>query len=207
MAVTANEFRWREWVLGEGEFAGKGPRSQPRPDVGYGGPGQKKVPQPWWRRFEEFLTRRNDHAETPGEKQGSPPKKIVRAKPGQLTVNFNVREFACHDGRQVPKIAVPALTRLCQQYLEPVRAQYGPVKILSGYRPRDYNAKIGGARFSQHIYELSPSSVAADFVCARGTPREWHRFLDGMLHDPGGLGLYSSFVHVDNRPVRARWTG
>ena len=32
MTVTAQEFRWREWLLGEGEFKDKGQKSQPRPD-------------------------------------------------------------------------------------------------------------------------------------------------------------------------------
>ena len=205
MAVTANEWLWREWVLGEGEFAQQGSRSEPRPDVGYGGPGQKPVPQPWWQRLEEFLTRRDDHHEVPGGPQGKPPKKIERAKPGQLTPHFHVSEFNCHDGRKVPAVAVPALDRLCTKYLEPLRAQYGNVKILSGYRPKDYNAKIGGATLSQHIYELTPNSVASDVVCARGRPVDWYRFLDRL--DPGGLGRYPTFVHVDNRPVRARWTG
>lgn len=203
--ITQKELLWREWVLGEGRYAGCGPRSTPRPDVGYGGPGQRKVPRAWWQRLEAFLVRRNDKAEPPGAPQGQRPGRIPRRPPGQLSPHFNVAEFDCHDGRKVPAVAWPALTRLCVDYLEPLRARYGPVKVMSGYRPRDYNAKIGGARFSQHIYELSPTSVAADVICARGTPASWYVFLSGL--NPGGLGRYASFVHVDNRPGHARWTG
>jgi hypothetical protein len=206
MAVTANEFRWREWILGEGEFAQQGSRSKPRPDVGYGGPGQKKVPTPWWTRLEEFLVRRNDKTETPGAEQPKTvPRKIPRAKPGQLTPHFTVDEFNCHDGRRVPAAAVPALDRLATKYLEAMRAQFGPVKILSGYRPKDYNASIGGAKFSQHIYELTPSSVAGDLIFRTGTPAQWATLADNL--GAGGVGRYPSFVHVDNRPDRARWTG
>lgn len=195
MAVSKSEFLWREWILGEGRFAGKGPRSQPRPNVGYGGPGQRPVPQTWWARLEAFLANRDDKQEP-----NSPP-----VPPGQLTPNFHVREFACKDGRQVPAFAVPALTSLCVTYLEPLRATFGPCLVMSGYRPADYNARIGGAKFSQHIYEITPSSVAADLIFRTGSPAQWAQLADNL--GAGGVGRYPSFVHVDNRPDRARWSG
>lgn len=197
MAVSKGEFLWREWVLGEGQYAGKGPRSEPRPNVGYGDPnqGQKPVPQTWWQRLEEFLARRNDHTEP------APPP----LDPAQLSPNFRTSEFDCHDGRKVPAIAIPALRQLCKVYLEPMRAHFCPGLVMSGYRPKDYNARIGGATLSQHIYELTPSSVAADLIFRTGTPAQWAQFADNL--GAGGVGSYPSFVHVDNRPVRARWTG
>lgn len=207
MAVSKNEFLWREWVLGEGRFKGRGSRSSPRPDVGYGDPGkgQKPVPQAWWKRLEAFLAKRSDYSE-PGRKNPEPSAPITPAKTGQLTPHFNVREFDCHDGRRVPAIAVPALTKLCR-LLEQMRDEFGSALVLSGYRPRDYNARIGGARFSQHIYEDTPSSVAADLVFARGNPARWQRAAAELK--AGGVGRYdrSGFVHVDNRPDVARWTG
>lgn len=195
MAVSQNEYLWREWVLGEGRYAGKGPRSQPRPNVGYGGPGQNPVPQTWWQRLEEFLARRNDHSEP------APPP----LDPDQLSPHFFTREFDCKDGRKVPAIALPALRLLCAGYLEPLRTVFGPCLVMSGYRPKDYNVRIGGAPLSQHIYELTPSSVAADLVFRTGTPAQWAQFADNL--GAGGVGSYPSFVHVDNRPVQARWTG
>jgi hypothetical protein len=204
--VGAKEFLWREWVLGEQRFAGAGPRSDPRPDVGYGGPGQRPVPKAWWARFEEFLVNRSDHAE-PGGGQPGKGSSTMPAPTGQLSPHFNVREFDCHDGRKVPAVAVPALKRLARDYLEPMRAKFGPAKVLSGYRPADYNARIGGAKFSEHIYDHSPESVAADLVFSRGTPALWAAEADRL--GAGGVGRYdrSGFVHVDNRPVRARWSG
>jgi hypothetical protein len=207
MSVSKNEFLWREWLLGEGRYKGKGPRSRPRPDVGYGDPskGQENVPPEWWGRLEAFLAKRSDYSE-PGRKTPEPPAPTAPAKTGQLTPHFNVREFDCHDGRRVPAVAVPALTKLCR-LLEQLRDEFGPAIVLSGYRPRDYNARIGGARFSQHIYELTPASVAADLVFATGTPASWARAAGE--HRAGGVGRYdrSGFVHVDNRPDLARWTG
>lgn len=198
-------FLWKEWVLGEERYAGRGARSSPRPNVGYGDPkrGQKPVPQTWWMALEAFLTRRNDKAE-PGVRP-KPGPKPVPVDVGRLTAHFHIREFACKDGRHVPKIAVPALLLLCKHYLEPMRAEFGPGTVMSGYRPADYNAEIGGASQSQHIYELTPSSVAADLIFARGRAGDW--YAKAVALGAGGAGRYSSFVHLDNRPGRARWSG
>lgn len=206
MSVSRSEFRWREWILGEGEFAGHGPRSLPRPNVGYGGPGQTAVPQTWWQRLEAFLAQRADYGE-PGRK-GDGPHPVKPGPATQLSPHFNVREFDCHDGRKVPAVAVHALTLLCLDILEPLHARFGVGHVLSGYRPADYNKRIGGATYSQHIYELTPGSVAADMQFAHGSPDDWAAFADTRLA-VGGLGVYptSGFCHFDNRPIRARWRG
>lgn len=127
--------------------------------------------------------------------------------------HFAYSEFDCHDGRQVPKASYPALDHLCQTYLEPLRAEFGAVHVTSGYRPQDYNARIGGASMSIHIYDYpgrEQDAVAADVWCDRGTPAEWAAFLEQF--DPGGLCPYpsSNFVHNDNRQrigmPDARWS-
>lgn len=199
MGVTAEEFLWREWVLGEERFKGKGARSEPRPKSI-----RPRIPDPWWERLEEHLVRRNDRHEV-GRDGGKPPVTTTPAVPGQLTVHFNVREFDCHDGRRVPAMAVPALKRLCVRYLEPMRMVFGPATVMSGYRPADYNRRIGGVRSSQHVYELTPDSVAADLIFRTGTPAQWAKLADQL--GAGGVGTYDTFVHVDNRPGRARWNG
>lgn len=210
MAVSKAEFAWREWFLGEGRFKGD-PRNYARraetgapPKIPDGKPPFAKTNN-WWARLEAFLAKRSDYSE-PGRK-GDNPGPITPSAPGQLTPHFNVREFDCHDGRKVPAVALPALTKLCTTYLEPMRNHFGPAHVLSGYRPEDYNRRVGGAKFSQHIYELTPDAVAADLVFRMGNPLEWARFADHL--GAGGVGRYdgSGFVHVDNRPERARWTG
>ena len=201
MAVSKTELLWREWFLGEGKFKGD-PRNYARRDE-TGAPA--KIPAAWWKRLEAFLAKRSDYSE-PGRK-GDTPGPVTPSNPGQISTHFHVREFDCHDGRKVPAIAVPALTRLATQLLEPMRAHFGPAHVLSGYRPADYNARIGGAKYSQHIYELTPDSVASDLVFRLGNPAEWAAFADQL--GAGGVGRYdnSGFVHVDSRPERARWSG
>jgi hypothetical protein len=206
--VSKRELHWREWVLGEGRYAERGPRSQPRPNFGYGGVGQKPVPRTWWARLEVFISKR----ERDFEPKPMPPDPADPAsRPGMLSAHYNVREFDCHNGRRVPQVAVPALARLAQQFLEPMRAKFGRGRVLSGYRPRDYNRKIGGASQSQHIYDDDPTTVAADLTFERGTPTQWaveaRRIADRLGY--GGVGEYptSGFVHMDNRRYRANWKG
>ena len=129
-----------------------------------------------------------------------------------LTPNFKASEFMCHDGSYCPVVARPAMAKLCRVYLEPMRAKFGVCYVLSGYRHELYNARIGGARHSQHIYEDNFESVAADLRFQRGTPAQWSAFakgLRGKAGGTGGIGRYdrSGFVHVDNRTYAATWTG
>jgi uncharacterized protein YcbK (DUF882 family) len=125
---------------------------------------------------------------------------------GQLTPHFKLSEFACKDGTQVPSASVPALTRLCEEVLEPLRERFGPCTVMSGYRPTAYNRRIGGAKFSQHIYDLHPGSVAADLIFPNGGPGDWAGAAEPLC-ERGGLGRYGTFIHVDNRGHRARWSG
>ena len=202
MAVSKQELLWREWLLGEGRF-----KNDPRNPARRGETGAPaRIPKVWWQRLEAFLARRHDKAEQPRAGKPTGPKKSPRAHdPERLSTHFHVREFDCKDGRRVPAAAVPALRSLCVNYLEPMRAAFGPCHVMSGYRHADYNRRIGGARYSQHIYELGPESVAVDVIFRLGTPRDWHRMADQLR--VGGLGLYPTFVHLDNRGGRARWSG
>ncbi len=208
--VTDAEFAWREWWLGESRFKEHGPRNREVRDR-TGAP--DRIPQEWWSRFEEFLARRHDGKE-PDLKPSMLRRALVavripqaRAEDGsELSPHFALAEFACKDGTTVPKASVPALQRLCREVLEPLREQFGPCTVMSGYRHKAYNARIGGARFSQHIYDLHPGSVAADLIFSRGRPADWAEAAEPLTAS-GGLGRYPGFVHVDNRPGKARWSG
>lgn len=121
----------------------------------------------------------------------------------RLSPHFDLIEFAEPGGGLPPARSIPVLKRLCSVYLEPLRASYGPTTVVSGFRSPEHNRAVGGAPLSQHVYGQHGYGVAADVVCARGTPRDWYALLDGL--GAGGLGLYPGHVHVDNRKRRARW--
>ena len=126
----------------------------------------------------------------------------------RITAHFRLREFACRDGTPVPPSAHAALRRLCERYLEPMRERFGPGTVVSGYRPRAYNERIGGAARSRHVYDEHRDEAAADVRFARGTPKEWADEAE-RLGAPG-VGRYerSGFVHVDTRRgPPARWSG
>lgn len=132
-----------------------------------------------------------------------------RSRPGQLTANFHVREFHCHDGTKVPANMHDDLRDLCRRVLEPLRDEFGACRVMSGYRHASYNASIGGASASFHIYDLRDSQPAADVIFERGNPAQWAARARELLGDTGGVGEYraSGFVHCDTRSYRADWSG
>ena len=130
----------------------------------------------------------------------------------RLSKHFTVEEFDCHDGTRVQARDHNGLSYLCRQFLEPLRKKYGAVHVNSGYRTRAYNARIGGASNSFHVYTIHDGNdQAADITCAKGRPADWHRTLAAIRQSKrggrGGLGLYGSFVHVDIRDYKADWRG
>ena len=129
-------------------------------------------------------------------------------EPLRLSPHFVLAEFHCKDTQRtpVPAAAIPALKRLVHGVLEPMREKFGTCTVHSGFRTDAKNAQVGGATQSQHLYHRTPNDVAADVTFARGTPQEWAAEGDRLLPQ-GGVGHYKTFVHVDNRTSRARWTG
>jgi zinc D-Ala-D-Ala carboxypeptidase len=75
-----------------------------------------------------------------------------------LTTNFTLSEMTKsetalrHNIDNTPGVtALENLQKLAEQVLQPVRNYYGMgVKVNSGYRSLDVNAKVGGSRTSDH---------------------------------------------------------
>ena len=76
----------------------------------------------------------------------------------QLTNNFSLAEMVKsdtalrHDMDNTPGEAeIENLKRLCEQVLQPVRDHFGKgVKVNSGFRHPEVNAKVGGSKTSDH---------------------------------------------------------
>lgn len=117
--------------------------------------------------------------------------------------HFRYSEFNCHEGDPVPEYMYPHLRDLCDTILEPMRDRFGPCHVNSGHRWSWYNASIGGASQSYHVYEDRKSQPASDLTFAKGSPSEWASFARSL--GVGGVGQYSSFVHVDTGPRRDWW--
>jgi uncharacterized protein YcbK (DUF882 family) len=104
---------------------------------------------------------------------------------GDLSEHFSRHEFDCHDG----SIAHPDPALIAA--LERLRAMVGrPLSIVSGYRSPAWNRHVGGARFSQHLYNR-----AADI------PPHYATIALARAAGFTGIGYcHGSVVHVDVRP-------
>ena len=116
----------------------------------------------------------------------------------KLSANFKVSEFACKDGSDTVFIS-PGIVMVLQKIRDHFEK---PVIINSAYRNDAYNKKVGGADYSQHKY-----GTAADIHINGVSPAEIAEFVETIMPNTGGIGIYSSFVHVDVRANRARWNG
>lgn len=114
----------------------------------------------------------------------------------KLSNNFTVKEFACKDGSDAVLIS-EELVNLLQN----IRDHFGKaVTLNSAYRNATYNKKIGGASRSQHVY-----GTAADVVVQGVKPEDVAKYAEYLMPKTGGIGLYSTFTHIDVRSARARW--
>lgn len=121
---------------------------------------------------------------------------------------FRLGEFADKRGGGLPPTTAQVpIARLCCALLDPLRREFGPTTVNSGYRTDSSNAAVGGAKESRHMHHRYPDTPAADVRCATGTPAQWYAFLDKLMGNSGGLGKYRGHVHADRRAQRSRWTG
>ena len=113
----------------------------------------------------------------------------------QLSTNFYVREFRCHDGSD--KILICAET---VKILQAVRDYFGkPVNINSAYRTESYNKTVGGVSNSQHV-----KGTACDIRVQDVPPKAVAGFLQAN-YPKSGIGLYNTFVHIDRRGYESYW--
>ena len=113
-------------------------------------------------------------------------------------------ELACHDGTPYPEAWQTTRAMLLARAFEAIRAEWSlPIAVLSAYRTPTYNAKIGGAKNSQHVQgralDLAPPEGVSvyDF---------WTRIVEiAQKAGIGGVGYAppseGGYVHVDIRPM------
>ena len=122
----------------------------------------------------------------------------------QLQKNFNLNEFQCKDGSQVPEEHFDNVKELSEN-LQILRDHINkPITVISGYRSPQYNKKCGGAKRSQHLL-----AKAADIIVQGMTSLEVRNIILKLIKEgkmkKGGVGLYDTFTHYDIRGYNARW--
>ena len=131
----------------------------------------------------------------------------------KLSANFWLDEFeksqtATRHGidNSVPSGLVNDIKDLCVNVLQPIRDEFGPVTITSGYRSPDLNAKLGGSTRSQHC-----AGQAADLEVPGVDNRRVALWIqDNLKFDQLILEGYkpyvtnSGWIHVSYRPFGLR---
>ena len=116
----------------------------------------------------------------------------------KLSTNFRVKEFACTDGSDPIFIDTELVS-----VLQKIRTHFGKsVTITSAYRTPTKNKAVGGETYSQHLY-----GKAADIKVNGVTPKKVADYANKLMPNKGGIGIYSTFTHVDVRSTKSRWKG
>lgn len=79
----------------------------------------------------------------------------------QLTEHFTSEEMGVDSFNDR---LVANATFICRKLLEPIRAQFGPVKVHDGYRDPDHNAAVGGKPTSWHQFDGTQSAADIDVL-------------------------------------------
>lgn len=146
----------------------------------------------------------------------------------QLTKNFKLSEFACHDGTAVPDdliLNVQELAKNLQIFRDYINANLPFTKnglfvknlyvsIVSAYRTEKHNTKVGGAKKSQHLEAKAADIQVYGYIDTQSEPikiapidvyKELEKMISAKLIKQGGLGVYNTFTHYDIRGTAARW--
>lgn len=114
---------------------------------------------------------------------------------GDLSKDFWSSEFECN-GLTCCDFSAPMDRRFIEK-LQKLRDLIGPIEVTSGFRCKTHNKAIGGSKNSYHT-----KGLAADITAGMKPVN-----LAEKAQEVGfkGIGIYSTWVHVDDRDYPARW--
>lgn len=131
---------------------------------------------------------------------------------GDVTKNISRHELRCKCGRcGFAVLGYEQVIDVVQEACDHFAAQQGvdrvTLTITSAARCTEYNRKPtneGGPGSNDN--SRHPRGDAIDHRISGVTPRELYDYYCERYPDKFGVGMYGTFVHVDTRPVKARWT-
>ncbi len=124
---------------------------------------------------------------------------------GDLSKNLSRHEMACECGCGFATADIE-LVAVMQESADHFNAKIrvsGPCRCLSHNETvqKKYNPDyVPFSSESRHMW-----GDATDYYLVGVTARELYDYLDEKYPNKYGIGLYSNRVHLDVRPIRARW--
>lgn len=123
---------------------------------------------------------------------------------GDLTKNISRHELKCKCGKcdcqSMDFETINVVQDCCDYFSEVLGVDKVSVSINSAHRCEDHNRAVGGAKKSKHL-----QACAIDFKIKGVSPKRQYLYLCSKYHDKFGIGMYSSFTHIDTRSDKARW--
>lgn len=118
----------------------------------------------------------------------------------KLSSHFVLGELVPDDCDFVPPWVLGELQDLCRELLDPIRNKFGPVIIHSGWRPREHNEAVGGAKDSDHL-----NGRAADFHVAGNLDLPWQERTIAAYHwaRESLMGNFGQIILEDHRQALA----
>lgn len=128
----------------------------------------------------------------------------------KLSEHFRLNEFKCMDGQDFV-----AVDSKLVWLLESIRRHCDgeAVHINSAYRTASYNRTLpNSASHSQHLYGRAADIWVGHYdkdkkPVRTKTPAQVAEIAEMYLGSSGGIGIYSTFTHVDVRTGSSRWKG
>lgn len=125
--------------------------------------------------------------------------KFLKGLGRELTPHFHTTDFDCRCKRQ--DCTETLIDSVMVAGLEILVIKFPMLRIDSGHRCAAHNREVGGVPDSQHCLGKA-SDVSSLFV----DPHEIYIAAERInCFENGGMGLYPTFCHLDNRGKKARW--
>lgn len=130
----------------------------------------------------------------------------IKVYDGKITKHFNISEFKCKANGEV-LLNAAVIDHI--QRLQKFRTWYNrAMKIVSGYRTKEYNERIGGSKNSKHVEGIA-SDIALPKKYYKFSKARQEEFLNNIKNKwielcnndglGGGIGFYDTFFHLDSR--------
>ena len=124
----------------------------------------------------------------------------------KLSKNFSLSEFEqsstankLHISNKIPEDFIPNVQQLVDNVLQPVRSNFGPVIVTSGYRCALLNEVVGGSKTSEHL-----EAKAADFIVVGVSNKEIAEWIRDNCEFNQLILEYNKWVHCSYSLVNSK---